>query len=109
MLATDSEHQYERAKANLLAEERKLLQVLSVSPILLEIRESRESILQRIENDDRTIVEPELTFSFAVNTVLTGYNNLKLVWSQICDQDRRCAPLRDEWYALLQLRNGRPD
>ena len=107
---TDSEHQYETAKASLLAEERKLLQLLSASPILLEIQEARERILQRIENDDSTIVEWELTFSFTMNTVLTSAKNTaKLVWSQICDQDRRCAPLRDEWHALLQLRNANPD
>jgi hypothetical protein len=106
---SDSEHNYQRANASLLAEERKLIELLSANPLLLEIQEARERVLERIENDDSTIIQRELTLSFAINTVLTGYNNLKLVLSQIRDQDRRCVPLRDEWYALLNLRNEKPD
>ena len=105
---TDSEHQYETAKASLLAEERKLVQVLSANPFFLEVQEARERLLERIENDDGTITEQELTFTFAVSTVRTSPGqSAKLVFNQIRDQDRRCAPLRQEWYALL--RNRKPD
>jgi hypothetical protein len=104
---TDSERDYQTAKSNLLAAERNLIQVLSANPFLREIREARECVLQRIENDDSTIVERELTFSFAINTATTSSNNTaKLACSQPCDQDRRCVPLRREWYAPLKLRNG---
>ena len=107
---TDSEHQYEGAKASLLAEERKLIQLLSGNPFFLEIQEARERLLERIENDDSTIIQRELTFTFAISGLLTSPGqSAKLVFSQICDQDRRCAPLRDKWYALLQFRTGRPD
>ena len=108
LVMTDSEHEYETAKANLLAEERKLIQVLSSSPVLLEIQDARERILERVEKDDSTITEQELTFTFAVSTVLTSPGqSVKLVFNQIRDQDRRCAPLRQDWYALL--RNRKPD
>ena len=107
---TDSEHEYQRAKANLLAEERKLVQVLSGNPFFLEIQEVRERLLERIEDDDRTIIQQELTLSFAICGVLPSPGqSAKLVFNQIRDQDRRCVPLRDEWYALLQLRSGRRD
>jgi len=104
LVMTDSEHQYQRAKARLLAEERKLIQLLSINPFLQEIREARERILERIENDESTIIQRELTLSFAINMVSSRADGLVL--SQIRDQDRRCAPLRDEWHALLKLRNG---
>ena len=107
---TDSEHAYQTAKADLLAEERKLVQVLAANPFYQEIQEARERLLERIENDDGTITEQELTFTFAICGLLTSPGqSAKLVFSQIRDQDRRCAHLRHEWYALLQLRNQRPD
>ena len=112
LVMTDSEYRYQRAKASLLAEERKLIQLLSANPFLLEIQEARERFLDRIENDDSTIIRRELTFTFAVNMVTTSSRQtaaVGLVLSQIRDQDTRCAPLRDEWHALLKLRNGKPD
>jgi hypothetical protein len=104
---TDSERDYQTAKSNPLAAERNLIQVLSANPFLREIREARERILQRVENDDGTIIQRELTLSFLINTATTSSNEaVRLLLSQIRDQDRRCAPLRDEWYVLLKLRKS---
>ncbi len=112
LVMTDSAHDYQRAKASLFAEERKLIQLLSANPFLLEIQEARERILDRIENDDSTILRQELTCTFAINMVLTSSRQtaaVGLALSQVRDLDARCAPLRDEWHALLKLRNGPSD
>jgi hypothetical protein len=96
----NSEKQYNAVKARLLSEERKLIDVLAEADFLLELRQYRERIIERIERDDSTLAQRDLVLSFSSNQID------RVMWTRLLDQEGKCRPLRAEWCALVQLKNN---
>jgi hypothetical protein len=91
-------------KDRLLADERKLIELLSAAGLPPGIAATRNVVLQRIEDDDGTLTERELRLTF-ISKPPPPLNQIKLALSRIREQDGRCVPIRAEWLALLKARN----
>lgn len=93
------EYRYRKIKHDLLVEEGKLLQVLSGKDFLRGIASAREAVWHRIKDDDNTLSDRDMKLSFSSNRLDMSTFNM------IVEQDKRCAPLRDEWRTLVKLKN----
>jgi hypothetical protein len=92
------EMQYRRAKEEMLTAEAKLTAMIEGLPAKLEaVREVRESIRRRIEQDDPTVGPAEL-----IVLLSRGYE--ESLASDFSAQYQKCKELGEEWCRLLALR-----